>query len=110
MNGLYHIEVRGTAILFYKDEISEVAHFHDKGKRKQIFERFNKKIAALKQPHLNQILIIYDKDTMQEAVNRTVNEDSRRQKNNNATFQDGKYQLRIRQTAHSAKRNSLPVY
>lgn len=82
MNGLYAFEVKGTAILYYQYQISEVAFFHDKGKRKEIFERFNKKIAALKQPHLNQILIIYDKQTQQEAVDRIDKKLFRRHKNN----------------------------
>lgn len=74
MNGLFANEVTGTAILFYQDQISEIAHFHDRGRRKEIFERFNKKVNTLKQPHLNHILVIYDKETIEVAVtNLTIN-------------------------------------
>ena len=82
MNGLYSDEAKGTAILFYNGEISEIAYFHKRARRKKVFENFNKKIAALKQPHLNQILIIYDKETQQAAVDRLDKRIPGRNKNN----------------------------
>ena len=82
MNGLFANEVKGTAILFYQDQISEIAHFHDRGRRKEIFEHFTKKVNILKQPHLNQILIIYDKASQQAAVDRLNKKLPGRHKNN----------------------------
>ena len=98
MNGLYSDEVKGTAILFYNGEISEIAHFHKRARRKKVFEHFNKKIAALKQPHLNQILIIYDKETQQAAVDRLDKKLSGWNKNNYRGLQVHKNVPDIRKT------------
>ena len=110
MNGLYANEVQGTAILFYQDQISEIAHFHDRGRRKEIFEKFNKKVNLLKQPHLNQILVIYEKVTIQRAIDSRLEKESRRHKNNKRLGTDNRNKLRMGKATGYKIQHPLPSY